>query len=59
MKTRKSRAGMLKTLRAIRDEMNEELAGKSFVEQQRYVRERLKAAGISVPRGRHRRQRTA
>ncbi len=33
---------VLKRLRAIRDDLNEELAGKSFAEQQKHVRKALK-----------------
>lgn len=59
MKTRKSRPGVVKALRAIRDNVNEELTGKSFVEQQRYVREQLKRANASVSHRQHPGRRSA
>ena len=48
MKTRKP-SGTLEALRAIRENVNDELAGKSLAEQQRYIRECLRNAGVHVP----------
>ena len=59
MKTSELRPGVLAKLRAVRDELNEELAGKSFVEQQRYIRDQLKTKGRPAPRGRARQRRSA
>ena len=59
MKTSELRPGVLAKLRAVRDELNEELAGKSFVEQQRYIRDQLKTKRRPAPRGRSRQRRSA
>lgn len=42
MKTTEAATKVLPRLRAIRDELNTELAGKSFAEQRDYIRKALK-----------------
>ena len=53
MKTRKSQPGVVKALGAIRDSMNEELAGTAFVEQQRHLRQELEKASVSASLPQH------
>ena len=60
MKTTEAPTNVLTRLREIRDELNEELAGKSFEEQRSYIRQALRRtprrAARSTPR---RRRKTA
>ncbi len=60
MKTTEAPTKVLTRLRAIRDDLNEQLAGKSFAEQQDYIRRELRRASRGTSRAAPaRRRRTA